>query len=139
MPEIIVTLQHAGDTVTTGQARSHSVVVDRPEEKGGNDKGPMGGELLLLALGGCFLSTFLGMLKADGHSLDRELVSLNVTGVLTPAPTRFTEIIVEVTAPEELKGELAKPFLKAERGCIVHNSIKDAIAVAFEYRWTTGG
>ncbi|MDX8032607.1 OsmC family protein [Lentzea sp. BCCO 10_0856] len=139
MAEINVTLQHAGDTVTTGQARSHSVVVDRPESKGGNDKGPMGGELLLLALGGCFLSTFLGMVKDDGHPLDRELVSLDVTGVLTPAPTRFTSITVEVTAPAELEAEFAKPFLKAERGCIVHNSIKDAISVAFEYRWTTGG
>jgi putative redox protein len=139
MAEIIVTLQHAGDSVTTGQARSHSVVVDRPEEKGGSDKGPMGGELLLLALGGCFLSTFLGVLKADGHPLDRELVGLTVTGVLTPAPTRFTSITVEVTAPAELEAELAKPFLKAERGCIVHNSIKDSIAVAFEYQWNLGG
>lgn len=139
MTEINVTLRHAGDTVTTGQARAHSVVIDRPEAKGGLDKGPMGGELLLLSLGGCFLSTFLGMAKADGLPLDRELVSLSVTGTLSPAPTRFTGITVEVTAPEELEGELAKPFLKAERGCIVHNSIKDSIAVAFEYRWTTGG
>lgn len=139
MPEINVTLQHAGGTVTTGQARSHSVVIDRPEDKGGNDKGPMGGELLLLSLGGCFLSTFLGFVKTDGHPLDEELVSLNVTGVLTPAPTRFTEVTVEVTAPAELEGELSKQFLKAERGCIVHNSIKDAIKVVFEYRWTTGG
>ncbi|SDH46180.1 putative redox protein [Lentzea fradiae] len=139
MPEIIVSLQHIGGTVTEGQARSHSVVIDRPADKGGDDKGPMGGELLLLALGGCFLSTFLGFARGEGHPLEEELVSLEVTGVLTPAPTRFTEVTVQVTAPAELEGEFSKQFLKAERGCIVHNSIKDAIQVVFEYRWVSRG
>ena len=36
--------------------RSHQVLVDRPVEKGGADEGPMGGELFLAAVGGCFMT-----------------------------------------------------------------------------------
>ena len=54
MPEIGVSLRPAGGSVVVGQARDHTVTIDRPREKEGTDAGPMGGELLLLALGGCY-------------------------------------------------------------------------------------
>lgn len=136
MAEISVLLKPSIDTVVSGLARSHEITVDRPVEKGGSDKGPMGGELLLLALGGCFLSTLIGILKADESPLDLEQVDVRVVGSLATAPGRFTAITVMVSAPRRLEEVLAKPLLKAERGCIVHNSIKNAIDVVFEQHWT---
>ena len=42
--------------------------MDRPGPKGGQDKGPMGGEALLMGLGGCFMSNLLAAVgRADGN------------------------------------------------------------------------
>lgn len=53
-----VSVEHAGPTTAT--ARSHRVVIDRPAAKGGEDRGALGGECLLVALGGCFMSNLRG-------------------------------------------------------------------------------
>ena len=53
MADLMVTVKQLKDTPTSaGTARQHQVVIDRPKEKGGLDEGAMGGEMLLLALGG---------------------------------------------------------------------------------------
>lgn len=135
MTDIAVSLNPAGGSVVTGQARDHTITVDRPASKGGSDAGPMGGEYLLLALGGCYLSNFLAALGAEDPAAEATDVALTVTGTLTPAPTRFTEITVSVSAPAARRDLFEKPFLKAERGCIVHQSIRDAIAVRFAHEW----
>ena len=42
--------------------------MDRPEAKGGQNKGPMGGEAMLMGLGGCFMSNPLAAAVArNGH------------------------------------------------------------------------
>ena len=50
---IEVRVEQVGPSTSKGVARSHTVLIDRPVPKGGADQGPLGGELLLLALGGC--------------------------------------------------------------------------------------
>ena len=55
MPRTIsVEVEQVGPSTGSATARSHTVFVDRPVEKGGNDRGPLGGEYLLMSLGGCF-------------------------------------------------------------------------------------
>jgi putative redox protein len=135
MPEIGVSLRPVGGSVVVGQARDHTLTIDRPKEKEGTDAGPMGGELLLLALGGCYVSTFLAALKAEDPQADASTISFQVDGSLVSAPTRFSEITVQISAPVALQDLISKPLLKAERGCIVHNSIRDAITVRFTHEW----
>lgn len=135
MPEIAVSLHPAGGSVVVGQARDHTLTIDRPAEKAGTDAGPMGGELLLLALGGCYASTFLAALGAEGPQADASGISFQVVGSLVSAPTRFSDITVRVSAPAALEDLIAKPLLKAERGCTVHNSIRDAVSVRFTHEW----
>ena len=48
--EVAVRQVEASPT-SEGRIRDHRVLVDRPAAKGGHDRGPMGGELLLVALG----------------------------------------------------------------------------------------
>ncbi|GAA0482597.1 OsmC family protein [Streptomyces olivaceiscleroticus] len=135
MPDIAVSLRPTGGSAVTGHARHHSVTVDRPADKGGSDSGPMGGEYLLLALGGCYLSTFLAALRAEDAEAEATDLAVTVTGTLTPAPTRFTEITVAVGAPAARRDLFDKPLLKAERGCIVHQSVREAITVRFTQQW----
>lgn len=135
MPEIGVSLRPVGGSVVVGQARDHTVTIDWPKEKEGTDAGPMGGELLLLALGGCYASTFLAALRAEDPEADASDIRFQVDGTLVSAPTRFSEITVRVSAPASLQDLISKPLLKAERGCIVHNSIRDAVTVRFTHEW----
>ena len=69
---VTVTLARVEDTTIEGAARQHRVVIDRPEAKGGRDQGPMGGELLLLGLGGCFLSNLIAAARARKVAVDLE-------------------------------------------------------------------
>lgn len=102
MPEIGVSLRPVGGSVVVGQARDHTVTIDRPKEKEGTDAGPMGGELLL-ALGGCYVSTFLAALRAEDPEADASEVGFHIDGTLVNAPTRFSEITVRVSAPAVLR------------------------------------
>lgn len=124
-----------GGTTLTGRARGHVVMVDRPMEKGGSDRGPMGGELLLLGLGGCYMSTFLAALREKASDIDSNLINVNVQGKLATAPSRFSEISVFVSAPEEYRPHIVKPLMMAERGCLVHNTLRPSVPVRFDYSW----
>ena len=58
MDEMTVALAQRGQTASVASIRDHTIVMDRPSSHGGSDAGPMGGETLLAAVGGCFMSTF---------------------------------------------------------------------------------
>jgi len=65
MADLVVTVTRLQQTSTSESAlREHRVLVDRPADKGGQDRGPMGGELLLAALGGCFMSNLIAAAAA---------------------------------------------------------------------------
>ena len=87
MPNMIaVELTQIGASTTEAHIRQHKVLLDRPEAKGGADQGPMGGELFLAAVGGCFMSNLLAAIKARGAAISR--VRVDVVGTLAEAPTR---------------------------------------------------
>ncbi|MFI1994892.1 OsmC family protein [Actinoplanes sp. NPDC020271] len=134
---ISVSVRQLDGTALAGTARAHEVAIDRPVAKGGTDSGPMGGELLLLALGGCFMSTLVATAAVDGYPLVPGAVRCEVTGTLIDAPTRFSEIVVSVAAPAGSREVLSKSLAKAERGCIVHNTLRHVLPVRFEYQWHT--
>ncbi|MBI3461307.1 OsmC family protein [Candidatus Acetothermia bacterium] len=126
MPEISVEVRQVGQTTTSeGVARQHKVLVDRPEAKGGLDKGAMGGELLLLAFGGCFMSNLIA--AAAARNITVQNLKTVVRGELGSAPPRFDSIILEVhgrCADEDL---MRKIIEISERGCIVHNTLKPSV------------
>jgi hypothetical protein len=62
-------IQQAGPTVAKGLVRSHTVTIDRPTARGGTDQGPLGGEYLLIALGGCFMSNLLAAIRVREASV----------------------------------------------------------------------
>ncbi len=79
MPRTIsVDIQQDGPSTGKATARSHTVFVDRPKEKDGNDRGPLGGEYLLVSLGGCFLSTLLAAVRT--READVSNVHVTVAG-----------------------------------------------------------
>ena len=126
MPEISVEVKQVGQTSTSeGIVRQHKVLIDRPEAKGGLDKGAMGGELLLLALGGCFMSNLIAAAAARNITV-KDLKTV-VRGELGSAPPRFESLILEVHGQCSDEDAMQKIIEISERGCIVHNTLKGGV------------
>ena len=125
--EIKVQLRQISSAATEGTIRTHHVLIDRPAEKGGTDAGPMGGELFLAALGGCFMSNLLAAIRARDLRIDG--VRTDVTGILADAPSRFESVELSVTADTEDQPALAKLVEIADRGCIMMNTFRGKLDV----------
>ena len=129
-PRVVV--RQVGPSTGQGFVRDHSVLVDRPESKGGADQGPMGGELLLLGLGGCFMSNFLAAVRARGASIQD--VTVTVSAHVEGTPPRMSGFEICVSASHEDDDLVRKIATIAERGCIASNTLKQgsSISVAVE-------
>jgi putative redox protein len=127
-----VRIDQIGPTTGQGSARAHQVVIDRPLEKGGHDRGPFGGELMLMSLGGCFLSNLLA--AAIARAADVSDVRIVITGTIGGSPERFEAMDMRVTAKYADEALMRKLVDIAERGCLVTNTLKTAtlITVALE-------
>jgi len=125
MPTITVKLTQVDDATTAAQIRTHAIDIDRPEAKGGRDKGAMGGELLLASLGGCFNSNLLAAVR--GRDLDIDDIAIEVSGELAEAPARFASIDMVVTSAFADRAEFEKLVKISERACIVANTLKGSV------------
>ena len=126
MAEVKVQLRQVGpSTSEVALPRGHTTLVDRPEAKGGADKGPMGGEYFLTAVGGCFMSTLLAAIKARDAPVTN--VQTEVRGTLAGEPTVFASVSLEVSADCEDEELLQHLVDIAERGCIMVNSLKRGV------------
>ena len=112
-------------TASEGIVRDHTVTVDRPESKGGTDEGAMGGELLLVALGGCFMSNLLEAIRT--RDADIANVEITIAGTLAQHPARFTAAEMRITADYTDRALMEKLVTISERSCICANTLKGAL------------
>lgn len=102
--------------------RDHKVTIDRPADKGGTDFGPMGGELFLAAVGGCFMSNLLAAIKVRQAQVSD--VETAVNGTIEGSPPRFSQVELCVSADCSDRDLLEKLVEIAERGCIMMNTLR---------------
>ena len=121
------TIKQTGDTTSQAVVREHSVIIDRPTEKGGHDKGPMGGEFLLIGLGGCFMSNLLAAIKA--RKTDIAEVEVIVSAKLVDSPPQIDAINIAVSAKCSDFSLLKKLITVAERNCIVSNTLRGCVEI----------
>jgi putative redox protein len=122
-----VLVEQIGPSTSKVTVRSHSVLVDRPEPKGGADRGPLGGEYLLVALGGCFTSHLLAAIKARDSAVQG--VRVTVRGTLDGSPERFTSLALDVSARTDDAELLRKLVTMAERSCQVTNTLRGIVPI----------
>ncbi len=126
MPEMQISVKRKGNTASEAHIRDHAVVMDRPQEKGGENQGPMGGETLLAALGGCFMSNLVA--AAGGREVDLGDVELAITATIDGSPAVVQRIDMTVTGGADVES-LEKLVEIAERGCITANTLKQGLPV----------
>jgi putative redox protein len=125
---VSVDVEQIGPSTGCAAARSHTVFVDRPIDKGGSDRGPLGGEYLLIALGGCFLSTLLAAVRT--READVSSVRVSVVGTIGGVPERFESMAVRVSATYSDADLMRKLVAMSERGCLVTNTLKSAVTLS---------
>ena len=85
----------------------------------------MGGELILVGLGGCFTSNLLAAIRARQAPVSR--VSTTVTATLAESPSRFAAIDLAVSADCNDTALLQRLVTIAERGCIAANTLRGGL------------
>lgn len=130
MATLTVRVEQISSTASKGNAREHEVVMDRPESKGGANKGMMGGEAMLNGLGGCFMSNLLAAAKA--HDIEVKNARAEIEADMADAPSRFTAIRMSVSAQCKPPEELNKLVTIAERGCISANTLRAAVELSIK-------
>ena len=123
-----VRIEQVGPSTAKGIARTHSVLIDRPVAKGGEDRGPLGGEYLLLALGGCFMSNLLAAIRAREAAVSD--VRITVNGTIEGSPDRFTALALTIAATYQDAELMEKLVTIAERSCIVTNTLRSGASIA---------
>ena len=85
-----------GTRAATGQAGSHSVIADRPEGKaGGMGLGFNGGELLALAIGGCFCNDLQALADEAGVAIADLAISVTLDFDGVPSRTVGARMTVD--------------------------------------------
>ena len=131
-----VCLVQSGNTASKGEARNHTLIMDRSEAKGGENAGPMGGEVFLLALGGCFMSNLRAAVAARDTKVEN--IRLDIRGTLDGNPTRFSAAEIRISADYDDRAGMEKLVSIAKRGCIVGNTLKPAVDLSISLTGETG-
>jgi putative redox protein len=120
-------VEQDGASSAVAIVRTHRVAIDRPVAKGGTDKGPLGGEYLLVSLGGCFMSNLLAAIRAREAAVSNLRIALRAT--VESSPDRVTAITMSVGADGADREMLEKLVEIAGRACIVTNTLKLAVPI----------
>lgn len=129
MVQSIVELRNvAGTEAAVGWAGGHTIVVDRPEGKaGGLGLGFNGGQLLALAVGGCYCND----LRYVAHDVGVEIgeIAVTVRLELDGAPLVATNVVLSVRCTTLDGSDPADLINRAWSICTVANSLNRGVTV----------
>ena len=131
MAQMTIQLGQVSPTTTEAMVGAHRVLIDRPVDKGGTDLGPMGGELFLAAIGGCFMSNLLAAIRA--RNSDVSDVRTMVIGTIESTPARFSAVEVHIEAKGSSE-EIERLVEIADRGCIMMNTLRGKLDISIRTR-----
>lgn len=128
MPILTVQLRSVANTqAAMGSANGHAIMIDRPKgTAGGLGLGFNGGQLLALAIGGCFCND----LHSVAHETGVRLTSLNIDVAVTfeRHPLIATRALMKAAAAAE-NGDVAAVITRAREISAVSNSLRRGVPV----------
>jgi organic hydroperoxide reductase OsmC/OhrA len=117
-----------GTCAAVGRAGTHHVIADRPEGKaGGMGLGFNGGELLALAVGGCFCNDVQAL--ADEMGVKVVDLSVSVSIDFDGTPSRATNVRMDVDCRLDDGVDPAPLVERAKRLTTIGNSLRAGIPV----------
>jgi len=120
-----------GTRASVGRAEVHHVIADRPEGKaGGMGLGFNGGELLALAIGGCFCNDVEAIADEMGVRLADLQVSVSID--FDGAPSRATSVRMEIDCKLEDSVDSSALIERAKRLTTIGNSVRAGIPLEIE-------
>ncbi|HTO28919.1 MAG TPA: OsmC family protein [Devosia sp.] len=127
MASMSVSLRSIPDTqAAMGWAGGHTVVIDRPDGRaGGLGLGFNGGQMIALAIGGCFCNDLRYMAETMGVRVDT--ISVDVTIILEGQPPLV--VSAEVRAQVQGDGDMAELVRRAAADSTVGNSVQRGFPV----------
>jgi organic hydroperoxide reductase OsmC/OhrA len=115
-----------GTRAAVGRACHHSVVADRPEGKdGGMGLGFNGGELLALAIGGCFCNDLQAI--ADEMRVQIAGLAVSVTIEFEGQPSRASGVRMEVDCSLADRTDPSELIDRAKAVTTIGNSVRSGI------------
>ena len=120
-----------GTRAAVGVAGTHSVIADRPRDKdGGMGLGFNGGELLALAVGGCFCNDMQAI--ADEMALSIADLRVSVSVDFDGHPSRATDVRMSVECVLDNGCDPATLIERAKRVTTIGNSLRAGIPVTID-------
>lgn len=117
-----------GTRASVGRSGNHSVIADRPEGKaGGLGLGFNGGELLALAIGGCFCNDMQALADEMGVALSDLRVKVDVDFAGQPSRATGARMRVECSLADD--GDPSKLIERARTVTTIGNSLIAGIPV----------
>ena len=117
-----------GTAAAVGRAGTHTVIADRPEGKaGGMGLGFNGGELLALAIGGCFCNDLQAIAEEMALSLTDVRVSVSID--FGGSPVRATDARMSVHCVLADGSDPSPLIERAKAATTIGNSLRDGIPV----------
>ena len=120
-----------GTRAAVGRAGNHSVVADRPDGKaGGMGLGFNGGELLALAIGGCFCNNMQAIADEIGVSIADLRVSVEIDFDGSPSRAIAARMNIECSLAD---GSDPVPLVeRAKRLTTIGNSLRSGFPVSIK-------
>jgi len=113
------------------QNRKHIIIVDQPEDSGGNDQGPTPPELFIDSLGSCIGVYVLGFCKNTGLNPNGMKIILDWEKA-GDKPSRIKSISAKIELPDASVGPRKAALLKVAESCLIHETIKHQPAITME-------
>ena len=122
-----------GTRAAEGRAGAHAVIADRPEGKAdGMGLGFNGGELLALAIGGCFCNDLQALADEAGVRISDLSISVTLDFGGTPSRTVAARMTVDCTLEDG--SDPSGLIEKAKRLTNIGNSVRDGFPLKISQR-----
>jgi putative redox protein len=104
--------------------RDHEVIVDEPEDQGGDDSGPDPQEMLAVSLASCTAITIEMYAKRKGWNIGEVKVDVDYEPAQRGSPTKFHQII---QLPKELPEDQRDRLMQIAAKCPVHRTLEGEV------------
>jgi putative redox protein len=104
--------------------REHTLLVDEPEDSGGEDAGPDPQEMLAVSLASCTAITMEMYAKRKGWNIGDIEVEVDYEPAQRGSPTRFT---MTTRMPKELPDEQRERLMQIAAKCPVHRTLEGEV------------